>query len=598
MARQVLYRRKRPLFFRDIAGQPHIVRALTNQIASGKAAHAYLFAGTKGTGKTTTARILARALCCESPDGGEPCNVCDSCKSILSESNLNVNEVDAATFTRVDDIRDLREEFKYLPSEGKYRVYIMDEAHMLSSSAFAALLKSLEEPPPHVVFMLATTDPHKIPATIISRCQRYDFKRIPADTIRKKLMDCANETECGADDDALGYIAAVSDGSLRDAFGIFDQCLIYYEGERITLSKTLFILSAVDAEIVADFSESLLSGDSMRALSIIDIISKDGRDYTFFATETIKYMRDMLVAKQAAGGDLIRRTETLASRLNEYAVQTDAETLIMQIREFSELLNELRYSPQPKLALEVRALKLCNPQASRNADAIFARLDLLEKTVKELAEATEPDSVKAARKKTEGIPQDREKTGPTAFDKFKNETKAMETAASYIPDRTGAETQAMEPVEPDEAKPAAREKPRQSSDASALDSDAMKAIVDGWKKFIARLGEPMLTSFIEVCELQETEGVLTLLCPSEAHFEFVSNKRQLIEKTLAETFGLDRAPNLAFKTGGGYNNRGDERKKAPAAKKPAQNITDGTRRELRHPDDYESFGTQIGFDAE
>ncbi len=258
MAYTALYRKWRPKDFNDVVGQDHIVKTLTNQIMASRVTHAYLFCGTRGTGKTSTAKIFAQAVNCENPDNGNPCHVCSSCLDIEKSNSMNIIEIDAASNNGVDNIREIREEVKYTPTVGTYKVYIIDEVHMLSTGAFNALLKTLEEPPGHVIFILATTEPHKILATILSRCQRYDFKRITISTISDTLETYMVHEGITIEVKAINYIAKVANGSMRDALSILDQCIAFYLGEEVTLIKVLDVLGAVDHEVFAQLTDALL----------------------------------------------------------------------------------------------------------------------------------------------------------------------------------------------------------------------------------------------------------------------------------------------------------------------------------------------------
>jgi len=300
-----LYRKYRPLTFDDVVGQEHITAALKTQVASGRTSHAYLFTGTRGTGKTTCAKILARAVCCEHPSGGNPCNVCESCRSILDGAALDVSEIDAASNNSVDNIRLLRDEAGYTPTALSRRVYIIDEVHMLSQGAFNALLKTLEEPPEHVVFILATTEIHKVPATILSRCQRYDFRRIPPEVIGRRLQFIARNEGFDLDDDACALLARLGDGSMRDAISLLDRSLP--ESGRVTRAAVAEALGVAPAESVAAILDAVLRRDAATALQIFGECYLDGRDVTALFDELFSLLRDLYVLR-ATG-----REEALAS---------------------------------------------------------------------------------------------------------------------------------------------------------------------------------------------------------------------------------------------------------------------------------------------
>ena len=357
-----LYRKRRPKTFRDneLIGQPHIARVLINQLMSGQMSHAYLFCGTRGTGKTSVAKILARAVNCYNPQEGNPCNECEMCKNILAERSFDVVEIDAASNNGVENIRDLREEVKYPPSQGKYKVYIVDEVHMLTTNAFNALLKTLEEPPAFVIFILATTDPQKIPATILSRCQRYDFRRISATDMIKSLKSCLVEQNITFEESALDYITYHSDGAMRDALSLLDQCLSLSDGsDGLTYEKVLEMLGAVDRGKLFELTDALVNNDSMAVMSIITKAMDDGRDVSQFVADLIRHFRDVLVASLGDGGEF---SAQIVIKLKEQGQQIPASRLLEFINVFSETLREMRFAPHARTAFEVAALRLCMPQ--------------------------------------------------------------------------------------------------------------------------------------------------------------------------------------------------------------------------------------------
>ncbi|MCL2285622.1 MAG: DNA polymerase III subunit gamma/tau [Firmicutes bacterium] len=361
MPHTALYRKKRPRTFGEVVGQKHIVRALCNQITSGQISHAYLFCGTRGTGKTTIARLFARAINCQNPREGSPCNVCDSCLGILAERNLNVVEIDAASNNGVENIRDLREEVKYQPTQGHYKVYIIDEVHMLSTSAFNALLKTLEEPPSHVIFILATTDSQKLPATILSRCQRYDFRRIAVtdmiDTMKKYLQEEGVQFE----ESALDYIAYHSDGAMRDALSLLDQSLSLGDF-KLTYAQVLDMLGAVDRARLFDFTYALAASDSGAVMNVIDQAMNGGRDASQFTADLIRHFRDVLVASLVNDPNAVDFSAEIAEKLREQGKYVSSQKLMEYIHTFSETLREMRFAPHARTALEVCALRVCVPK--------------------------------------------------------------------------------------------------------------------------------------------------------------------------------------------------------------------------------------------
>src|SRR5574344_884432 len=294
---KALYRVYRPKTFEDVVGQEHIVKTLKNQIKNNNIGHAYLFSGTRGTGKTSTAKIFARAVNCLNPINEEPCNECEICVDTLNDNIMDIVEIDAASNNSVDDIRELRESVKYTPSKAKYKVYIIDEVHMLSQGAFNALLKTLEEPPSYVIFILATTEVQKIPITILSRCQRYDFRRITVETIADRLTDLAGREGLSVDPKAIKYIAKAADGSMRDSLSLLDQCIAFYLGEELTYDHVLEVLGAVDTEVFSEMLRLIVQGDSVGCLHKLEEVILRGRDLTQFVSDFTWYLRNLLLVK-------------------------------------------------------------------------------------------------------------------------------------------------------------------------------------------------------------------------------------------------------------------------------------------------------------
>ncbi|MBQ9885491.1 MAG: DNA polymerase III subunit gamma/tau [Lachnospiraceae bacterium] len=384
MAYTALYRKWRPKDFEDVKGQDHIVTALKNQIKTGRIGHAYLFCGTRGTGKTTIAKILAKAVNCEHPVDGSPCGECAVCRSIDSGSSMNVVEIDAASNNGVDNIREIRETVQYSPSEGRYRVYIIDEVHMLSTGAFNALLKTLEEPPSYVIFILATTEAHKIPVTVLSRCQRYDFRRISGETIAMRLKEMAGAEGIEADDDAIRYVAKKGDGSLRDAISLFDQCVAFYYGQRLDYDKVLTALGAVDNEVFSAFFRNLIQGDVTGCVKQIDNMILEGREIGQFVSDFIWYLRNMLLIGTAeVSREAVDMSSADLARLEEDSRMIQPETIIRYIRVLSELSSQMRYSNAKRVLLEITVIKLTHPQMEPNLDSLLERVDKLEAQLKE-----------------------------------------------------------------------------------------------------------------------------------------------------------------------------------------------------------------------
>ena len=384
MSYTALYRKFRPDNFSDVKGQDHIVTTLTNQIKHNRIGHAYLFCGTRGTGKTTVAKILAKAVNCEHPVDGSPCNQCAMCKAIQAGTAMNVIEIDAASNNGVDNIREIREEVSYRPTEGKYKVYIIDEVHMLSTGAFNALLKTLEEPPSYVIFILATTEAHKIPITILSRCQRYDFHRITIDTIASRLEELLNIEGVEAEEKAVRYVAKAGDGSMRDALSLLDQCIAFYLGQTLTYDKVLEVLGAVDTEVFSKLLRRVIQGDVTGSIHILEELIVGGRELGQFVGDFTWYMRNLLLVKTSEEPEeAIDVSSENMKLLKEESTMLDVETLMRYIRIFSDLSNQIRYAAQKRVLVEIALIKLCRPAMETNLDSVLDRLRVLEQRMDE-----------------------------------------------------------------------------------------------------------------------------------------------------------------------------------------------------------------------
>ena len=379
MSYTALYRKWRPIRFEDVKGQEHIVQTLKNQIISSRIGHAYLFCGTRGTGKTSIAKIFARAVNCEYPVDGSPCGQCDICKNIASGATLNVVEIDAASNNGVENIRDIREQVQYPPTEGRYRVYIIDEVHMLSTGEFNALLKTLEEPPSYVIFILATTEVHKIPITVLSRCQRYDFKRITLPALTERLIELSGAEQIDVEEKALTYIARAADGSMRDALSLLDQCVAFHYGERLTYEHVLDILGAVDTSIFSKLFRAVTEQKTTDCIYQLEDLVVQGRELGQFVTDFIWYMRNLLLIQTTDNAEeLLDMSAENKKALEEDAKLAKAETLMRYIRVFSELSSQIRYASQKRVLVELAFIKLTKPQMEHSYDSIMERLNKIE----------------------------------------------------------------------------------------------------------------------------------------------------------------------------------------------------------------------------
>ncbi len=486
MAYQALYRRLRPQRFEDVVGQEHIVRTLKNQIEQGRINHAYLFCGTRGTGKTTTAKIFARAINCISDHGAKPCNKCEVCQSILKDANVNVVEIDAASNNGVENVRTIIDEVKYPPTDCKYKVYIIDEVHMLSASAFNALLKTLEEPPEYAVFILATTDPQKMPVTVLSRCQRFDFHRISKEDMTSVLKEYIVNEGADVTDEAVDYIAEVSDGAMRDALSILDQCISFYFDRQVTDKEVREVVGAVDTSVFFELINAVNDGNCGACMDIIDRIVQQGRDISQFVNDVITHLRNLLLAisigKESRALDY---SKTYIDKLKAQGSAVGYDYLISLINSFSQLSSAIKYSFNPRILLEVCVIKACNPVNDYDTGSIDKRLKEIE------------------NKLENGIP------APKMTDKKPKEEK------------------------PKEAAPAVIEK--------AVPED-IKNVINTWKKFVKSLDKGILRSILaNVKPSYIDEGFLTIVCVNNGPRINVENHLSEIKELLKSFFGREFA---------------------------------------------------------
>ncbi len=356
MAYTALYRAFRPKTFEEVVGQDHIKTTLKNQIKAGRVGHAYLFNGTRGTGKTSVAKILARAVNCENPKDGEPCNECEICKAILDGSLTDVVEMDAASNNSVEDIREIRNEVNFLPTRAKYRIYIIDEVHMLSTGAFNALLKTLEEPPEHVKFILATTEPQKIPTTILSRCQRFDFKKISNENIVKRLEFVCEKNNVKADEEALNLIAVLSEGAMRDALSILERCI--QDGDsNINADKIKDLVGIPKLIYVHNIIQAIIENNVENAIEEVENVINEGKDLTNFLWEIIKYTKDILVTKIGKKPEIYNNEEL--EKIKQLAEKTSKDRLLSIIFELSEMENKVKQSTQKSIIFQIGIMKMC-----------------------------------------------------------------------------------------------------------------------------------------------------------------------------------------------------------------------------------------------
>ena len=381
---RALYRKWRPMTFDDVIGQKHISDTLRGSIESGRIAHAYLFCGTRGTGKTTTAKIFSRAVNCENPIGGEPCNECPTCRGILDGSILDVYEMDAASNRGVENIREIRDEVIYAPAGCSYKVYIIDEVHMLTAEAFNALLKTLEEPPPHVLFILATTEPHKIPSTVLSRCQRFDFRRIGIDDIASRIAKISEAEGIEITPDAAELIAELGDGSMRDAISLLDRCAGFGK-DKLTTDRVYDIVGIVGANRLFEIADTIAENDARAALLHSGDVLRVGGEAQNLLENLIEHFRCLLICKATDDAtDLLEKTEQSAQKYGEQAEKFSVERLLFSIKALGEYLAQAKWMSNPKIAVEMAMVKLCSPSYASDSEALLARIEKLETAVANL----------------------------------------------------------------------------------------------------------------------------------------------------------------------------------------------------------------------
>ena len=378
---QALYRKYRPKVFADVCGQDHITSTLLNEIREGRISHAYLFTGSRGTGKTTCAKILAKAVNCENSQNGEPCNECEMCRGLDDGTIYDVVEIDAASNNGVDNIRELREEANYTPSRGKYRVYIIDEVHMLSQGAFNALLKTLEEPPAHVIFILATTEVHKLPATILSRCQRFDFKRIQPETMAKRLEEVAGMENISLTPEAAVLIARIADGGMRDALSILDQCA--GRDEEVSEKLVSEVAGIAGRESLYELSSAVADKNSGNALNIIAALHQNSYDMERLCVEMINHFRNFLIVKTVSKSrELIICTDDEYERIRQNAARFSLPAVIHALDLFQDTLVKIKGGANARIEMEMSFIKLCEPKLDESSDSVLERIAALENALK------------------------------------------------------------------------------------------------------------------------------------------------------------------------------------------------------------------------
>ena len=401
MEYKALYRQWRPQSFEDVVGQEHITKTLVNAINTQRIAHAYLFCGPRGTGKTSTAKIIGKTVNCNNKLGAEPCNKCEACQRIDKGLSMDVQEIDAASNRGIEEIRDLREKVKYAPSEGKYKVYIVDEVHMLTTEAFNALLKTLEEPPEHVIFIMATTEPHKIPATILSRCQRFDFRRISNNRIVERLEQVATHLNIDLDEEAVKMLAKAANGGLRDALSTLDQCIAYTEG-KVTIKEVTEVIGTVTSDVVIAIAGAILDQNANKLLNILNELMDDGKDPQLLLQDLLEHFRNLLLTQICQEpGDFIVLPQDTMFQIKEQAERYKRGQLDYIIEILSKTQSNIRWSNNPQLMVELGLLKVLNYEDNLTLEILAERISKLENGVR-IQPTIKEDKYKAEVKENSG----------------------------------------------------------------------------------------------------------------------------------------------------------------------------------------------------
>jgi DNA polymerase-3 subunit gamma/tau len=519
MSYQVTARKWRPMIFDDVVGQSHVTNTLRNAIASNRVAHAYIFSGTRGCGKTTTARILARSLNCLSPVNQNPDNICEVCKEIIEGRGLDVIEIDGASNRGVEEIRNLRDSVRYTPTRGKYKIYIIDEVHMLTKEAFNALLKTLEEPPTHVVFIFATTEVHKVPMTILSRCQRFDFRRIAIEEIIKTLATIAHAETITIESDALMVIAKRADGSLRDAQSIFDQVRSFC-GNDIKTAELLKAFNVVDQEIYFRVSDFLKSRDAQGAIHLVDEVIKCGYDLREFVGGLTEHLRNLLIVRSTESTQLIEVSENYKKRYEQEANQFTELDLLRYIKQTSELDQSLRWAAQPRYRLEAGLIQMAKMESSVQIGELLQQIELLKKKISGNGSINVSPS------------SDIKVVGEVGAGYLKSKS-----AISYSSLIGTDLTRLMEVPRHAEFQHAAQ---RVAEPPAIIQSASADEVREHWSAFVGNVSKSHIAigmSLTETRVLDVHNGMVRISCPDDYHFSTLKRNRDFLASALHQVVG-------------------------------------------------------------
>ena len=554
MSYQVTARKWRPLVFEEVVGQSHVTSTLRNAIASNRLAHAYIFSGVRGTGKTTTARILAKAINCQSPKDSNPDNECEICKEITAGRSLDVIEIDGASNRGVEEIRNLRESVRYTPSRGKYKVYIIDEVHMLTKEAFNALLKTLEEPPEHVIFIFATTEVHKIPMTILSRCQRFDFRRISIEEIAGNLQSVARGEGVTIDEEALMVVAKKGDGSLRDAQSIFDQIRSFC-GNQITVADVLKVLNVVDQELYFRVTDLVKAQDTKGGIQLVDEIVRGGYDLREFLGGLSEHLRNLLVVLTTEATELVETSEPYRKRYKEESKNFRQNDILRLLKLVNELEQAIRWSPQPRFKLEAGLLQMIRLERSVQIDALLGQIEQLKKKLSLSGENGHGESTGIRPQQSEDSGTELKVVGQVSAGRLRS---ASSFAQGDTPKEFSAHSSAPVPTSslqynPSVVAPTAEAIPATESMRKITAEEALEQ----WPHWVGEVRKTKIgigTILGESRILDVEDGALRIGCPDDYHFSSLRRHKDFLVESFQKVTGckLRIEPVLNTDAGNGH----------------------------------------------